>query len=376
VVARCRRKLDRVNSSNVQSATGRKAVVIGGSGFLGKRLVAFLAGDEARASDPDGRWPSFDHVHVFDREAFPPRAAGGTAPVVTSQVGDICSRHDLREALADADTVFHLASIVDVGLKKNPRIDAVNVEGTRNVVELCQELGVPYLVYTSSEDVVLSPTPVANGDESIPYPTTVVHDYVRTKIEGEKLVRAADGRGGLRTCCIRPVHLYGPHDPHAIKISLSEIARGKLPFLLGDGSARFDIVYVDNVVHAHLLAATCLREEGTRDAVGGRAYFIGEGNAPNYFEFIRPYADAKGIAMPKRHAPLGALWVVARLMELAHRAFAIDVPFHSFHLYVLGQDFYFSNANAEKDLGYRPLVSPEEGQRRTIEWIVAEPLDV
>ena len=69
-------------------------------------------------------------------------------------------------------------------------------------------------------------TPVARGDESIPYPARPIHDYVRTKIEGEKLVRGADASGGLRTCAIRPVHIYGPDDPHAIVKSLESFASG------------------------------------------------------------------------------------------------------------------------------------------------------
>jgi hypothetical protein len=137
----------------------------------------------------------------------------------------------------------------------------------------------------------------------------MVHDYVRTKIEGERVVRAGNGKRGLSTCAIRPVHIYGPHDPHAIKVSITEIASGKLPFLMGDGSARFDVVYVDNVVHGHLLAAARLHDPSTRGAVGGKAYFVGEGNAINYFEFIRPYAASRGVALPKLRLPyMGVSW--------------------------------------------------------------------
>jgi nucleoside-diphosphate-sugar epimerase len=350
----------------------KKAAVIGGAGFLGQRLVALLSGDADGALEPE--WPSFDHVHVLDRAPFvepeTTRAARSRSGVeVTAQRGDIGSPRDLDEALEGAHTVFHLASIVDVGLDRNPQIDEVNVEGTRHVIRACQRNGVRSLVYTSSEDVVLRATPIAHGDETIPYPTDVIHDYVRTKIEGERAVLAADGAQGLRTCSIRPVHLYGPHDPHAIPISLRELASGRLPFLLGDGSARFDIVYVDNVAHAHLLAAKRLEDEATRDRVGGQAFFVGEGNAPNYFEFIRPYAAAKGIALPKWRLPYGPLAVVARGMELAHRLFGVDVPFHRFHLYILGHDFFFSNEKAARLLGYAPIVTPGEGQRRTLEWV-------
>ncbi len=364
------------------SPHSRKAVVIGGAGFLGERLVACLLGqlegsraeDAAAPAAPEG-WPQYDSVHVLDTVPFVSRTRLPTDVQLTHAVGDIRNRDDLRRAFAGAHTVFHLASIVDVGLKPNPLIDAVNVQGTRNVIEVCQELGVPQLVYTSSEDVVLGTEGVVLGDESIPYPEVPMHDYVRTKIEGEKLVRAANGQRGLSTCCLRPVHLYGPYDPHAIKISLKELGGGKVPFLLGDGSARFDIVYVDNVAHAHLLAAAALEDPTKRERVGGEAYFIGEGNAPNYFEFIRPYAEARGIQMPTRRISAGLLSLVARGMELAHRVLGVDVPFHRFHLYVLTRDFFFSNEKAKRDLGYTPWVSPAEGQARTIEWIRHASLD-
>ena len=54
----------------------------------------------------------------------------------------------------------------------------------------------------------------------------------------------------------------------------------------------------------------------------------------------------------------------------------VDVPFHRFHLYILCKDFYFTNAQAERDLGYTPWVSPKEALARTIEWIKVEPLDL
>lgn len=351
----------------------RKAVVVGGAGFLGRRLVHLLAG-EADQSDVAAQWPRFDTIEVVDVSPFVPSEslasiAARTGRTLTSTVADVRDVAQLAHAFDGAHTVFHLASVVDVGLRKNPLIEAVNVGGARNVVAACHRAGVSCLVYTSSEDVVLSETPVAGGDERIPYPTRPIHDYVRTKIEGERAVLAANGTNGLSTCSIRPVHLYGPADPHAITVSLKELASGKVFFVLGDGTARFDIVYVDNVAHAHLLAARRLADASTRDAIGGEAFFVNEDNAPNYFEFLRPYAESRGIRIPSFHLHDRPLLALATSMELAHRVFGIDVPFHRFHLYVIGRDFYFSSEKARRLLDYRPIVTPDEGLRRTLEWL-------
>ena len=351
----------------------RKAVVLGGAGFLGKRLVTMLGGGDG-SLEPPLEWPRFDQVHVLDRATFTEEADARTEREkrgisFSSTVGDIRSKEDLRAAVLGAHTVFHLASLVDVGLKKNQAIEDINVAGTQNVVEVCQELGVPFLVYTSSEDVVFSETPVSGGDESLPYPEKPLHDYVRTKIEGERIARGADGVRGLRTCSIRPVHIYGPNDPHAIIESLEAFAERRVPFLLGNGSARFDVVHVDNVVHAHLLAAAKLQDPTTRDRVGGGVYFAGEDHAPNYFDFLRPFAEAQGIAMPRIRLPGPAVLMLARAMEMVHRVTGVEVPFHRFHYHILVKDFFFSNAAAERDLGYRPIVTKEEGMAQTVAWV-------
>jgi nucleoside-diphosphate-sugar epimerase len=356
----------------------RRAVVLGGAGFLGKRLVAMIGGGDGSLDLPR-EWPRFDHVHVLDLATFVEDAQAKEAREkqgisLSSATGDIRSKEDLRKALRGAHTVFHLASLVDVGLKKNPAIEETNIVGTRNVVEVCQELGVPFLLYTSSEDVVFSETPVSGGDESLPYPTKPLHDYVRTKIGGERAVREADGERGLRTCAIRPVHIYGPNDPHAIVESLQAFAEGRVPFLLGNGSARFDVVHVDNVVHAHLLAAAKLHDPATRDRVGGGAYFAGEGHAPNYFEFLRPFAEARGITMPRVRLPAPVVLMLARAMEIVHRVTGREVPFHRFHYHILVKDFFFTNASAERDLGYRPIVPKEEGMAQTVAWVRTLPI--
>ncbi|MFO0558952.1 MAG: NAD-dependent epimerase/dehydratase family protein [Polyangiales bacterium] len=336
----------------------KRAVVLGGSGFVGRRMVEMLA------SEPHPSWPVFDEIVSADIAPF----EGPLPDRVRSRWCDVRSKDSLRATLDGAHTVFHLASVVHVGLSKSPHIEAVNVDGTRNVIDVCRALGVPHLVYTSSEDVVLDREPVADGDESIPYPAEPIHDYVRTKIQAEKLALAAHG-ADLAVCAVRPTHVYGPHDPHAIPESLRQFAQGTMPMVIGDPSARFDCVYVDNVVHAHVLAAARLHDPATRDAVGGRAYFVSEGYAPNFFDFLVPFAEAKGLRVPQRRLPKRVAFALADLFALAHRATGFEPPFHRFHLYVIGQDFFFNAKRAERELGYAPIVSTKQGIERTLEWV-------
>jgi sterol-4alpha-carboxylate 3-dehydrogenase (decarboxylating) len=345
-----------------------RAVVIGGSGFVGKRLVEMLASEVREGAS--AAWPRFDAIVTVDRAPF----RGALPNGVTEIRADITKPEELRRALSGAHTVFHLASVVHVGLGKSAVIDEVNVRGTENVVDACRALDVPFLVYTSSEDVVLDREPVAGGDESIAYPTKPIHDYVRTKIEGERIALSANGAalaggGVLTTCAVRPTHVYGPDDPHAIPTALKEIAMGKMPLLIGDPRARFDVVYVDNVVHAHLLAASRLHHEETRPKVGGRAYFVGEDNAINFFDFLRPFAAVHGVTIPTRRLPRRLAFAIADLNALVHRATGLEPTFHRFHLYVIGQDFFFSDRRAREELGYAPLVSPSEGLERTKTWV-------
>ena len=344
--------------------SARKAVVIGGSGFVGKRLVELLAGPARQG------WPRFEAIVTVDRAPYP----AALPDRVTEIRADVTKPDELRRALAGAHTVFHLASVVHVGLGKSAVIDEVNVRGTENVVEACRALDVPFLVYTSSEDVVLDREPVAGGDESIPYPSRPIHDYVRTKIEGERTALGANGRsladgGTLHTCAIRPTHVYGPEDPHAITTALREIAAGKMPLLIGEASARFDVVYVDNVVHAHLLAAACLADDTRRARVAGRAYFVCEGHAPNFFDFLRPFAAVHGIDIPRRRLPRRLAFAIADLNALLHRVTGREPTFHRFHLYVIGQDFFFSDRRAREELGYAPIVPSTEGIERTKAWV-------
>src|SRR5690606_5109368 len=128
-------------------------------------------------------------------------------------VGDVRDARLLRDACAGVDSVFHAAAAMAfAGLVPSAvraRIHAVNVDGTRAVLEAARAAGVGRLVATSSANVVIDRELVEVGEE-LPYAAHFVDVYGETKAEGERLVRAADTPGGLRTCALRPGGIWGP----------------------------------------------------------------------------------------------------------------------------------------------------------------------
>ncbi|MBN1629664.1 MAG: NAD-dependent epimerase/dehydratase family protein [Thermoleophilia bacterium] len=292
-------------------------------------------------------------VRILDLQA-PPKT------LCEVRIGDIRDRDDVAAACSDADVVFQTAAAVwDTGTPAAV-YDEVNVRGNRLVVEVCRELGVPRLIYTSTIDVVVDGRrPIVDGDESLPYPARPPRDpYSRSKIEAERLVLAADG-DDLATCALRPVGMYGPRDRYHLGNILA-MARNGNQIRLGSGAARFSHAYSENVAHAHLCAAAHLFP-GSR--IAGQAYFIGDHYpAHNFFDFMEPYLEALDLPVPRRRIPYPVAYGLACAAERV-------VPRSSFNRFAVVQtcvDHTYRHDRAERDFGYRPIVSPEEAFRRTL----------
>jgi nucleoside-diphosphate-sugar epimerase len=324
------------------------ALVIGGSGFLGSALVEQL---QQRGVA----------VRVLDTRAYP-------NPQVESIVGDIRKIEDVERACRDVDTVFQCASLVDWGPRKRQLLHDINVRGNQNVIAACQRWGVPRLIYTSSIDVVFDGYPIVAGDESLPYPIKHLDDYGHTKALAEQDSIAANGQQGLATCSLRTAGIYGPGDRYRVPSILREAQSGKL-VRLGDGRAKFNHVYVSNAAHAHILAAEALT---AGSALAGQCYFITDHPATNFYDFFIPFLQALNYPTYARTIPTSIAYALATVSETVARwGFSGDQP-PTLTRYVVKstcEDFSFSHARATRDFGYQPIVSFEQAQAETIEWL-------
>ena len=332
-----------------------KILVTGGSGFLGKAIIAELYDPAAPVKA--------DLVRVFDTQEY----SGTEKDKIEFIRGDVRNFNSLLDAARDIDVVIHSAAIVDWGTKSAEEVLSVNVKGTENVIRACKEQNIRNLVFTSSLDAIFGGKPLVNIDETITYPEKHPTSYCTSKFLAEKLVLSAND-GSLKSCALRPSDIYGENDPYHIG-SLLGMVKGGFYIRLGNGRSKSQHVYVRNIAHAHLLAAKALLENN--DTVHGNAYFITDGPGSNFFHFFDRIIEGAGYKIRP-----GNLWLprwfamsvgaISEGIALLVRPIKYYNPKMSrFAVTYTCTDFTFSSEKAKKDFGFVPKYSEQEAFERT-----------
>lgn len=325
-------------------------LITGGCGYFGDRLATAL---QKRGFK----------VTLFD--TAPPSQE--LPESVTFMKGDVRYYAQVEKAVKNVDCVFHIASYGMSGREQLNKqlIEAVNIQGTHNVLKACIVHGVSRLVYTSTFNVVFGGQVIENGDENLPYLPLHLHPdhYSRTKSLAEMAVLKANGTalhngsGVLRTCALRPAGIYGPGEQRHLPRIVSYIEKGIFRFVYGKPTSLVEFVHVDNLVSAHILAAEALMAEKQHRSAG-QAYFISDGQPVNNFEFFRPLVEGLGYSFPRLRLPITFIYYIAFLTEMIHYVIG---PFYNFQplltrteVYKTGVTHYFSMAKAMSELGYKP----------------------
>jgi len=319
-------------------------LVTGASGLLG--------GAVARALVARG-----EEVRTLQRR---PSGVAGAADVL----GSVTDPDVVARAVAGADAVVHLAA--KVSLAGEPaEFHAVNVGGTRALLDAAERAGVRRFVQVSSPSVAhlghsLVGAPAAPAD-----PEGARGDYARTKAAAELLALGRDGNSGAgpRVVAVRPHIVWGPGDTQLVERVVDRAARRRLP-LLGHGAALIDTLYVDNAADGIVAALDRLGD--APDVVGGRAYVLTNGEPRTVADLLAGICRAAGVQPPARRVPAGLARSAGSLVEALWRVRpgADEPPMTRFLAEQLSTAHWFDQRATRRDLRWTPAVGVDEGLRR------------
>ena len=336
------------------SIAGMKVLVTGAGGFLGSTIAKQLLAEDCE-------------VTGYSRGSYPTIAATG----VKMEQGDIRDYDRLASVAESHDAIIHTAAVAGVW---GPRtlFHSINVDGTTNVIQVCRELGVSKLIFTSSPSVTFDGEHQRNLTECAAYPTKWLAHYPHTKAIAEQAVLGANS-GDLATVALRPHLIWGPNDPHLIPRVLDRGRRNRLR-IIGDGSNQVDMVYVDNAAQAHLCALKSL-EIGS--LISGKSYWVTQQQPVNLWDWINEILTLAGIRNVKSKVSANLAYRIGRKLEFIYKVLRIksEPPMTRFVAKQLSTDHYFDNSAARDELGFKPQITTQDGMLQLAEWIRSSKTD-
>ncbi|MGA3071848.1 MAG: SDR family oxidoreductase [Terracidiphilus sp.] len=305
-----------------------KYLVTGVAGFIGRSIAAELLkrGEAVRGIDS---FITGKRANLIGLEAM------------EFMEGDLADPAACAQACAGVEIVFHEAALASVPRSvADPVATNVNcVDATLNLLVAARQAGVRRVVYAGSSSVYGDSPTLPKREEMLPNP---ISPYAVAKLAGEHYMRVFSRVYGLETVVLRYFNVFGPYqDPTShysgvLAIFCRRMLAGEQPTIYGDGEQSRDFTYIDNVVHANLLAAAAPAEK-----VSGQMMNAATGTRITLNETFGILRELTGYDGKPAYA----------------QARAGDI-----------RDSLADIGLAEELLGYQPIVDFREGLRRTVEW--------
>jgi nucleoside-diphosphate-sugar epimerase len=253
--------------------------------------------------------------------------------------GDVTDKESMREAMQGVDGIYHVAGWYKIGTRDKSAGEKVNIAGTRNVLELMQELKIPKGVYTST-CAINSDTHGQVVDENYHFYGKHLSEYDRTKAAAHDLAKEFITKG-LPLVIVMPGLIYGPGDTSTLRDNIISFLNGQLPALPDQAGNCW--AHVDDIVQGHILAM----QKGKI----GETYIIA-GERYTFAEAFKLASEITGKPAPKTMPHQ-----MFRVMSALVRPFEGMLPptYTSEGLRVIaGVTYMGDNSKAKHELGYNP----------------------
>jgi len=326
-------------------------LVTGATGFTGGHLAQYLSarGDTVRAL-----------VRPRSRAKF--EASALPAHGVSAVEGDLTDGASMKRAADGVEVVYHIAATYREAGQPDSAYRAINVDGTRHVLEAAQAGGARRVVHCSTGGVHGH---IANPPANEDAPFNPGDVYQETKLEAEKMARAFGDRTGVDVVVARPIGIYGPGDTRFLRM-FRGLARGNFP-MIGSGKPFYHLTYIDDLVEGFRLC-------GSVPGAKGRTYILAGPRYTTLEQLVQLVAKELNVTPPRLHWPVWPFWTAGLLCEMVCVPLGIEPP-----IFRRRVDFYtksraFDTTRARTELGFVPGVGLEDGIKRTADWYRAEGL--
>ncbi len=316
-----------------------KYFVTGATGFVGSHVVRQL------------REAGHEVVGVVRN---PAKAKDLVDLGITIHQGDVTDKESMRTPMQGVDGVFHIAGWYKIGVKDKSEGEKINIQGTRNVLELMKELGIEKGVYTSTL-AINSDTHGKLVDESYHYTGPHLSEYYRTKWVAHYEVADPMIAADLPLVIVMPGVIYGPEDTSSIRTAFIQYLQRKLPIL--PARTAFSWTHIDDIARGHILAM----EQGT----AGGTYIIA-GPAHTFVEAMYMAQKITGIPAPRIEVPPAIMKALSATMGVVEKVVPVPADYSEYLRISAGVTYIGSNAKAQRELGYQPR-SLEEGLKETLQ---------
>ncbi|WP_414836701.1 SDR family NAD(P)-dependent oxidoreductase [Candidatus Nanohalococcus occultus] len=265
----------------------KKALVTGGAGFIGSNLVEKLV-------EQDIQVVVLDDLYLGDEKNL--EAVKDDIEFIN---GSVLDEKKVEKAVADVDTVFHLAARSSSPMHKEDAAEGanVNVTGFVNTVEAAKQAGVEKVVYASTSSMYGSVKPPHTEEDDVRPPNL----YTASKLAREVYADCYSYREEIQTTGLRFFSVYGPHEKSKGKFAnivtqfLWKIQNGESPVIWGDGKQQRDLVYVEDVANALIKAAE------TRKELDGEVFNVGTGRPQSFNTVVKELNNVLGTDIEAEH---------------------------------------------------------------------------